>query len=302
MATTTAAADQPIVERSDPAGGQPRGRHQADDGLIFDIGMDLCQDTDFYLAKGFRVVAVDANPSVCDAAARRYEAELESGQLVIVNAAISEDREPLVFYVCKTMSAWSTASPRLRDEKTKQGAIFEEIEVKGVRTSDLLETYGTPYFAKIDIEGFDLICLKGFRGSPAMPRYVSTEVDFYILDEQLSCLVDLGYRRFALVNQATAPNQSPPRPAREGRDIDYVFAHHASGLFGKELPAEWVDVSTVRKHCRAVISQYRASGVLRRLEALAPLKPFIQRVRNRHLPLSLDWYDLHASLGDVGVQ
>ena len=31
-------------------------------GLIFDIGMNNGNDTDFYLAKGFHVVAVEANP------------------------------------------------------------------------------------------------------------------------------------------------------------------------------------------------------------------------------------------------
>jgi FkbM family methyltransferase len=277
------------AERLDATCGGPDG------GLIFDIGMDLCQDTDFYLAKGFRVVSVDANPSVCEAAAERYAAQVASGQLTIVNRAISENREPLIFYVCKTLSAWSTASPRLRDEKAKQGAAFEEIEVKGARAADLLEEYGVPYFAKIDIEGFDLICLQGFRGAPAKPKYISTEVDFYTVDEQIACLEDLGYRRFALVNQAMAPHQTPPRPAREGRDIDYTFAHHASGLFGRELAAEWVDAAGVRRQCQAVINQYRASGLLDRLAFVKPLQPWLQQARDRYLPLAHDWYDIHAT-------
>ena len=32
--------------------------------LIFDIGMHVGQDTEFYLKKGFNVVAVEANPKL----------------------------------------------------------------------------------------------------------------------------------------------------------------------------------------------------------------------------------------------
>ena len=32
--------------------------------LIFDIGMHIGQDTEFYLKKGFCVVAVEANPKL----------------------------------------------------------------------------------------------------------------------------------------------------------------------------------------------------------------------------------------------
>ncbi|HEU5445029.1 MAG TPA: hypothetical protein VFU70_05640, partial [Pseudolabrys sp.] len=67
--------------------------------LIFDIGMHSCEDTDFYLAKGFRVVAVDANPLMCKAALKRYADEAKEGRFTVVNHAISETRSPLIFYI-----------------------------------------------------------------------------------------------------------------------------------------------------------------------------------------------------------
>ena len=33
--------------------------------LIFDIGCHLGEDSEFYLRKGFKVVAVEANPELC---------------------------------------------------------------------------------------------------------------------------------------------------------------------------------------------------------------------------------------------
>ena len=47
-----------------------------DYGTILDVGMDQCQDTEFYLKKGFRVVAVDASPEACARAQRRFAREV----------------------------------------------------------------------------------------------------------------------------------------------------------------------------------------------------------------------------------
>ena len=267
------------------------------DDLVFDIGMNICEDTDFYLRKGFRVVAVDANPTTCQEAVTRYPREIDSGQLTVLNRAISETRAPLTFYVCKTMSAWSTASPELRDYWSKQGAVFEEIQVQGVTTADMVEEFGVPRYAKIDIEGFDLVCLKGFKKEAGLPRYASVEVDFKAVDELLSTAQSLGYQRFALVGQSKVPQQEVAKPAREGRDVEYAFPRGSTGLFGDELPEKWVGAAEIRSRCQAIIGQYRASGVLGRIERLAPaLKPWIAKIRANRLPLSCDWYDLHAAL------
>jgi len=264
--------------------------------LIYDFGMDLCQDTDFYLAKGFRVVAIEANPSTCAMAVEKYTSAIESGQLIIVNKAISETGEPLVFHVCHTLSAWSTADKRLRDRLVRQeGAIFEEVIVEGVSSAAILAQYGVPYFAKIDIEGFDLICLQGFHSAPSRPQFISTEVALRTARQQLSCLTELGYRRFALVGQAKAPLQKPPRPASEGRDVDYSFMHHASGLFGRELQAEWTTAERVARRCEMIHWQGRASQALYIVSRIRPLKSTCEWLRQRLLPLACDWYDIHAT-------
>jgi FkbM family methyltransferase len=281
LAATTKGAHSRTIPRND---------------LIFDIGMHSCEDTDFYLAKGFRVVAVDANPLMCKAAVERYADEISDGRFTVVNRAISETRSPLTFYVCKTNTAWSTASPRLRDFwRASEGAEFVEIETESVTTGDLVSEYGVPYYAKIDIEGFDLTCLRGFSSCGARPTYVSMEVDFRYVDRIVDCATGLGYRRFSLVGQRTACRQRQPRPAREGREVEYTFHEGASGLFGRELPTEWVDARMVRAKCRAVIRQYRASGLARRCIGLFPKKS-VESFQTRFLPLACDWYDVHAAL------
>lgn len=265
--------------------------------LIFDIGMNACEDTDFYLKKGFRVVAVEANPATCRDAAEKYREAIEAGRLTILNRAISSSREPLTLYRCRSSSAWTTTLPKLRDFWRARGADFEEIEVPGMLAHDLVAEYGTPYYAKIDIEGSDILCLDAFTEGAEKPSYLSIEVDFYRYRELLARLRELGYRRFALIGQSNVSAQRPPYPAREGCYVDYRFELGSSGLFGRELPVMWCDDTPIRRRCRRVIRQHRLAGVCRRVGQLGLMSPRkMERAQEKFLPLACDWYDMHAAL------
>jgi FkbM family methyltransferase len=272
-----------------------RAEPKRSDNLIFDFGINSCEDTDFYLKKGFRVVGIEANPAACRDAERRYAKEIATGQLTVLNRAISQSSAPLTFYLCTTQPAHSTASSNLRGFWSARGENFEEIEVTGVTASELIACYGVPYYAKIDIEGFDLLCVQAFGGYAEKPRYLSAEIDFYRSDELINRLEDMGYRRFALVGQCTVPKQTPPLNVREGRYVNYEFTVGCSGLFGKELPVEWADRRGTEQRIRRVIWQYRWLGMLARFAKIGAPRAIVDAA-GRQLPLALDWYDLHAEL------
>jgi FkbM family methyltransferase len=263
--------------------------------LIFDIGMNVGEDTDFYLKKGFRVVAVEANPAVCRDAAEKYRDAVATKQLTIVNRAISSSRDPVMLYVCGSNSAWSTASPRLRDIWGASGAHFQRVEVPGILARDLIAAYGVPYYMKIDIEGSDMLCLDALTDGGPLPPYLSLEVDFYRRHELLQRLAATGYRRFALIGQTRVVEQQPPWPAREGRYVDYHFRIGSTGLFGDEMPEMWRGDAAIRRRCEQIVRQYRAAGALRKLGAIGLTSAKIERATNRYLPLATDWYDLHAA-------
>ena len=72
----------------------------AERNLIFDLGMYEGQDSRFYLSKGFRVVALEANPELCRRNAETFAAEIASGQLRIVQKALwHEAGQQIPFYV-----------------------------------------------------------------------------------------------------------------------------------------------------------------------------------------------------------
>jgi len=260
--------------------------------LIFDVGLNTGQDTEFFLKKGFRVLAVDADPLACREAEARYADEIAAGRLAVLNRAVSETRSPLTFWICTSDRALSTASERNRDFWAARGAVFEETRVEGTTTADLVRAHGVPRYAKIDIEGFDLVCLRGFEREAA-PPFVSVEVDFAAVDDLLTAAQALGYRRFALAPQSKVPDQRPPSPALEGLEVDHVFERGCSGLFGRELPEEWVDAETLRTECRRIIGQYRMAGLLKRADRLLPGSDATAALRARRFPMAGDWYDVH---------
>ena len=101
--------------------------------LIFDVGMSAGLDTRFYLGKGFRVVAVEANPSVVDSARIEFRADIEAGRLFIIDKAIAAQDGTVRFHVNRRIPEWSTSSHSQADLNDSQGFASDLIEVPSVR-------------------------------------------------------------------------------------------------------------------------------------------------------------------------
>ena len=59
---------------------QTPGSTPRQNDLIYDIGMHKGEDSEFYLRKGFRVVAFEANPELIASCAQRRREFLDRGQ------------------------------------------------------------------------------------------------------------------------------------------------------------------------------------------------------------------------------
>jgi FkbM family methyltransferase len=263
-----------------------------EDDLIYDVGMHRAEDTEFYLAKGFRVVAVEASPELCEAAAIRLREPVDSGQLTIVHAAIAETEGPIDLFL-NPHTEWNTTRPQWSDRNANLGRPSGQVvSVPGVVFNSLLAEHGTPYFLKIDIEGADVLCIESLR-PPDLPRYLSIESDklqWSGLLHEFEVLTGLGYRRFKVVGQHLLPKQRPPNPPLEGNYADRRFTLASSGLFGEEAPGEWLGADAAIERYRKIFKQYRLrgdSGLLSR----GPLGSVVMKAVR-----SPGWYDTHAAL------
>jgi FkbM family methyltransferase len=200
--------------------------------LIFDVGMFNGNDTQFYLDKGFRVVAVEADPELAAAGTARFSSQIAENRLTIVNRAIAEQPGRVTFFVNQVSKGWSSidlaaASPR--------GTEVRKVEVEGTRFADLLREHGIPYYLKCDIEGADSLVLAGLDELAVRPPYVSVECHTI---EHLVLLKQLGYRSFKIVNQTLHHLSRLPDPPLEGRYVHVERWLNASGPFGRETPGD----------------------------------------------------------------
>ena len=252
--------------------------------LIYDLGMHDGQDTDFYLKKGFRVVAVEANGALAAEGRRRFSKEIIEGRLHILQVAVANEERSYEFIINKQNSKWSSIFKQW-GERGHKGSETETVQ--GVRLENIARVFGVPYYLKIDIEGADLIALNAVRRMPARPKMISVEGGG---EDFLKVFAELGYDRFAIVNQKDVPSTALPDPAREGRFAKHEFPLGATGPFGREIEGEWLTLEeTARKR-----AEFRA--IIKAIQEKFPGDR--NRIMQERQRQNLGWYDVHATTAE----
>lgn len=295
--------------------GRTHGVSGFSENLIFDIGMHRGADTEFYLRKGFSVLAVEANPAMITVTADRLHEYVDAGRLTILHLAVADHKGETEFYVSDREGWGSVLKDRaLSDHQLRVGS--HPVRVPCDTFQNILKNYGVPYYLKVDIEGSDALCIEALPEVETPPRYVSLECDLADPAQMSSMLEQLGkagYKRFKLLNQARNPSLHCPYPAREGLYVPTKFTHYMSGPFGEETPGPWSTGEQTwdqyRRICREQSRRttYAATGQLmglplgkfhRQLEwaynrpSIRALRLATARVRRTEVG---GWFDLHAA-------
>jgi FkbM family methyltransferase len=263
--------------------------------LVYDVGLHKGEDTAYYLQKGYRVVAFEANPDLVREARRRFAAELASGRLEIVSGAVSDSGAATVtFYQNPGMTVWGTIDPGWAARNRAQ---VNEIDVPVVRFGDHLKRTGTPYFIKIDIEGADRLCLEALAAVSARPAMLSIEADKTDLRQvraELDALEELGFDRFAAVQQKRMRQRTIETRTRTGQPLSYSFEPGSSGPFGEDI-REWKTRAGVERRYRAIFRTYRLFGenaAINRTRVGNRLRHEVAELIRVPLP---GWHDTHAA-------
>lgn len=185
--------------------------------LVFDIGIGEGDDSIHYLQQGYRVVAVDSIAS----------------QVALLQAKVTE-------------------LPKRKYPSSNLVALHEQIgspdDTATIACGELVRRFGVPYYLKIDIEGYDLSCLRTLA-SGSLPQFVSVEL--MTVDspccrqarEIVRHLLILGYYKMKLVRQRLYN-------ALLGSDGMGLSPQSGSGPFGHDAidfqhGRLWRDVSNV---------------------------------------------------------
>ncbi len=275
---------------------------QKDNNLIYDVGMHKGEDTDYYLQKGFRVIAFEANPENVAFCRQKYAEAVENGQLTIVEGVISEtDEETVKFFRNPEHSWWGTSSTDFADRNEVMGKNNEIIELKSVNFVKQVEKFGVPYYLKADIVGSEKICLRGLLKFENKPDYISIrseKVDFTQLLEEFSLFTELGYDKFQAVQQDIA-NFYATTDSKEGKPIDYKFQEGSSGIFGKDLADDWLSKQLAISKYRWIFWNYKLFGdysVFMKSSFGRKIVAYLEAIARQPLP---GWCDTHAKHSSV---
>jgi len=271
--------------------------------LIYDVGMHEGEDSEFYLLKGFRVVAVEADPDLCRTTGERLRDFVATGQLTIVNRAIAAASGPVTFYRSER-SGWSTLVSQWNRDNAMRGIGSEEVVVEGITLADLVRTHGDAFYMKLDIEGMDRTAVQSLAATECRPCYLSMETSFSrtptfaAIKADFDALAVLGYDRFKIVDQRTISRQIPPDPPRTGQYVDYRFINGESGLFGEETPGSWLTLAQALAHCRRLMwTKWILVLLYPRQKFYLYYNAIIYRLTGRYP--NLGWYDFHAKHSTV---
>lgn len=206
--------------------------------IIYDVGMHNGDDTEYYLKKGFRVVAVEANPLLCEAARTRFAKHIESGRLQIHNVAVAAQAGSIKFYVNDQKSVLSS----LLQPSDKAG--WREIECQAIPLTSIIEAPDQTEFIKLDIEGADLLALEDLYRQEILPPNISCEAH----KVEIVCkLVSMGYEKFKLVRCSVIgkKDKATKITTSDGTVLAHKFLRHSSGPFGNDLSGQWMAADQV---------------------------------------------------------
>ena len=177
--------------------------------LVVDVGLYDGEDSAYYLKCGYRVLGIDADPMVVARCTAKFEREIASGQVTLLNVGIAEREQTLTFYRNLSEEGQSSFFP----EYGQRGGEFVSMEVRCIPLRQVLETYGIPYYLKVDIEGMDEVAISSLDRASA-PEYLSAELSRS--SKIIEHLHSIGYRHFKLINQAYHTTSTPVFPDEFG--------------------------------------------------------------------------------------
>ncbi|XZN96694.1 MAG: FkbM family methyltransferase [Microcoleus sp.] len=160
---------------------------------VFDVGANIGQKADLYLAAGAKVICFEPQPDCLTILTQKYQ---QNPNAFIVNKGLGEQAGTMQLSVCSDANYISTFSQKWKTGRFSNYDWNQTVTVEITTLDEMIKLWGCPKFCKIDVEGFEYQVLKGL--SRPIP-YISFEFAIEFIEDTKNCinhLKSLGYKVF----------------------------------------------------------------------------------------------------------
>ena len=186
------------------------------DDLVCDVGLYKGEDTALYLAKGYRVVAIEAAPALAGHCRQCFRQQIAGGRLALVEGAIDEPkcmREGSIRFVKdEQVSVRDTVNPDWRARNDRQCTSSLKIELACIDLAEVMAGHGILHYITIDIEGADRIALARLEWVAQKPLHARPTQSASKRSAQAKTTAPVAATAIATVCSRREPNRSSATP------------------------------------------------------------------------------------------
>ena len=214
--------------------------------VVYDLGANNGDDIPYYLLKSDIVVAVEANPALCEAINEKFKTEIEAGRLIVENCIVTDKAasDAVDFYIHKSNHVLS----QLPQPAPSYLMMFEKVAMPAKAISELIDRHGQPYYIKIDIEHYDVQILRALFSAGIFPPFISAES--HSIDVFALLVAQGGYSAFKMVDGGSVSKVYSNRLIvcdNERKQVKFSFPFHAAGPFGNDVDGSWMTAENFLK-------------------------------------------------------
>jgi FkbM family methyltransferase len=167
--------------------------------LVFDVGANVGNRVQVFLAISAKVIAVEPQPACINTLEEKF-----GNDIVIEKVGLGKESGVLEMFIANDSTISTFSKEFIENTSTHRFSNYawnQTLEVPIVTLDSLIEKHGVPQFCKIDVEGFELNVLAGLTHK--IP-YLSFE---YCVPEMMQNMLDC-LRRLNEINPAGLFNYS----------------------------------------------------------------------------------------------
>lgn len=217
--------------------------------IVLDVGANTGQNLRYFLDTTDKVIAIEADETLCKRIQEEFESEIVENRLKVLNFALvrhdslEHKRGFVSFYSPKSVERsvlGSLVKPqRLQDFHLKEVPSSSIIEI----VNDHVDKSDVISYCKVDIEGYDQVILEDLFKNGIYPEVLSFEC--HSLTPINLVFESKFYNSFKVVEGASVgrslkviQNQKSLEQTEDAKS--YEFSVHSSGPWGGDIPGPWL--------------------------------------------------------------